>query len=65
MTTVEVEVEDPQCHKDGTVSYWCPRRARTVHGATTSIPLDAQALMSEQELARVRRHVWRHWRVYL
>lgn len=49
----------PQCHRNGTVDYWCPRKQEMVRQATT-VPGDALALLPDDEAARVRRHLWRH-----
>jgi hypothetical protein len=51
--------EFPQCHEDGTVDYWCPRRWAMVRRVRT-VPEDALTLLPEDEAARVRRHIHRH-----
>jgi len=48
--------EFPQCHKDGTVDYWCPRRWAMVRRARV-MPEDALTLLPEAEADRVRRHL--------
>lgn len=50
--------EWPQCHDDGTVTYWCPQRRGMMRRATGITP-DALALLPEDEQARVSRHLWR------
>jgi hypothetical protein len=57
MATI-ADYECPQCHHNGTVDYYCPRRGQMVRGAS-SVPADALALMADDETARVRRHLWR------
>lgn len=51
--------EFPQCHKDGTVDYWCPRRWAMMRRVRT-VPEDALTLLPEDEAPRVRRHIHRH-----
>lgn len=51
--------EFPQCHEDGTIDYWCPRRWAMVRRVRT-VPEDALTLLPEDEAARVRRHMHRH-----
>lgn len=51
--------EFPQCHKDGTVDYYCPRRWAMVR-RVRQVPEDALSLLPEAEAARVRRHLHRH-----
>lgn len=50
--------ECPQCHKDGTVDYYCPRRWAMVR-RVRQVPEDALTLLPEAEAARVRRHLHR------
>lgn len=47
----------PTCHRDGRVTYWCPRRQEWIERAIT-IPPDALAILPSEEAARVRRHLW-------
>ena len=55
----------PWCHReDGTVDYFCPRRAEVVRRQTT-VPADALALMADDEAQRVRRHLRRYHGVEL
>lgn len=51
--------EFPQCHDDGTVTYWCPRRWGMVR-RVRQVPEDALTLLPEAEAARVRRRLHRH-----
>lgn len=48
--------EFPQCHKDGTVDYWCPRRWAMVR-RVRQVPEDALTVMPADEANRVRRHL--------
>ena len=51
--------EWPQCHKDGTVDYYCPRRWAMVRRVRL-VPEDALSLLPVAEAARVRRHLHRN-----
>lgn len=51
--------EFPQCHKDGTVDYWCPRRWAMVRRVRV-VPEDALMLLPADEAERVRRHLAEH-----
>jgi len=61
ITLVVRTVNCAACHRDGTVTYWCPRRQDWIANAR-DVPADALAILPDDEAARVRRHLYRHLR---